>query len=152
MSLVEETLVGVSDGKQLSAHRSEPLKQLIDEYNAYAAHNDNATPVTDDSTGSDLKTGIRALEAEQQVQLLYTYLTRTNRLIGTETEDVKQARNFKYWAMRLSVYTGLTISVGLFGSVTAIAWKTGVGPSNEIVSAFMSTAAEIVKVFFSSGG
>lgn len=154
MGLVKEVLSGVSDGRLLVDHKpgASPLQTLIKTYREKSAHNDNAPNLTPTSTGLDLKEGIEKLSIEDQVSMLYAYLSDSKRIVPMETAEQLEDRKFRRWTLKAIVWVICFAIVMLFGAVTAIAVRTGALPSNEVVGTFLEFAGEIVHVIFAGPG
>jgi|SRR6185312_2715385 len=154
MGLVKEVLSGVSDTRLLADHSPghSPLKTLIQTYREKALHNDNAPNLTAGSTGLDLKEGIEKLSIEDQVSILYVYLIDSKRIVPMETPDQLEDRKFRRWTLKAIVWVIAFMSVTLFGAVAAIAYRSGAIPSNEVISAFLEFAGEIVHLIFAGPG
>jgi hypothetical protein len=150
MDLVKAVLCGVSDTRLLADHKpsAAPLHNLIKVYREKSAHNDNAPNLTDLSTGLDLKEGIEKLSEEDQIVLLHQYLVDSKRILPEETPAQIEDRQLKRFVIKAAVWIIGFIAVMLFGAVTAIAYRSGVLPSNEVIGTFLEFAGEIVHVIF----
>ena len=150
MGLVKEVLSGVSDVRLLADHHpgTSPLQTLIKTYREKSAHNDNAPNLTATSTGLDLKEGIEKLPVEDQVGMLYIYLTDSKRIVPVETPEQLEDRKLRHWVIKAIIWVISFMGVMLFGAITAIAVRTGVLPSNEVVGTFLELAGEIVHLIF----
>lgn len=154
MDLVRQVLNGVADNRLLKDHKSgpSPLQHLIETYREKSAHNDNAPNLTDVSVGQDLKHGIEQLPCEDQVQMLYKYLVDARRLTPEESPAEVEDRKMKHWSIKAFIWVASFVIVMTFGAVTAIAVRSGVAPSNELVSTFLEFAGEIVHLIFAGPG
>jgi hypothetical protein len=154
MGLVKDVLSGVSDTRLLADHKpgKSPLQTLIQTYREKSSHNDNAPNLSATSTGLDLKEGIEKLSLEDQVSMLYLYLTESRRIIPLETPDQVEDRKLRRVGFKAFVFVSSFIAIMFFGAVAAIAYRSGVLPSNEVFGTFFEFAGEIVHLIFAGPG
>jgi hypothetical protein len=156
MILVRAILKGIADDRALDGHLlvASPLRDLVEQYNKIALHNDHLPKIIALSTGLQLKEAIHQLDPEEQVALLHKYSVATKSL-DTPDEysdeslktDIKQFRLFAAKALLVLI---ILITFIMIGATIAIAVKGGTLPNDGVLKTIVSTAGEIIKVIFST--
>jgi len=157
MNLAHAILKGIANERSLDGHFhvASPLRDLVEQYNKLAMHDDSAVKITALSTGSQLKAAITAMDPEVQVTLLHKY-SKATRNLDTPSEyredpakqELRQMRMFMFKACVFVIGVLFCVTVGVSMSVAA---KTGTIPNQNVFSTLISTAGEILKVILSGG-
>lgn len=148
--LVEAVLSGISDEKIIDEHVVIPsaLRDLIRNYNKHALTDPTLVVITEETTGSQLKTAIRKLTPEVQLLLLSAYNTAAKPVVLTEDPKLLEERRIRVVLTRIMVILiGILLCI-LLGAGIAIATFTGV-LQNFLSTQLVTTAAEIIKFIFS---
>ena len=155
MALVRAILKGIADDRALDGHLSaaSPLRDLVEQYNKMALHNDHLPKIMNLSSGSQLKNAIALLDPELQVKLLHKYSVATKSLDQPEeyADSIpSEERKFRLFAAKVLLGGIVLIGCIMIGATIAIAVKGGDLPNNGVLEALVTTAGEIIKVIFAA--
>lgn len=154
MPFIKQLLKSIPDahviGEFLSI--SAPVKDLVDGYNKIANEDGNdLVPITEESTGADLKEALEKLDMADQVRLLAAYgeamKHRDTHSLYVEDPEKRDERQLRIWVVKAFTTFVMFIGTLIIGAVVAMGWRTGV-MDGAIVNGVMSTATEIFKLIF----
>lgn len=157
MILVRSILKGLADDRALDGHvaTASPVRDLVEQYNKIAIHDDNLPKITALSTGLQLKDSIGLLEPEDQVALLhkYTVAIKSPEKPDEYKEDASKADVRK---MRMFVFKACVVLLAIFvcvmlGVTATVAVKSGTMPNDGgVLKTIVMTTGDILKTMFTS--
>jgi hypothetical protein len=157
--LLNTTLSNIVDTKLISDYEgdddvaSKAVAGLAKAYREKASHNSQYRDLADDAVGGDLKTSIALMTAEDQVNMLFTYgtLVRGESIDGTrslENPKERDVRRAYIWVSKAAVITFCFCFVVVVTTVSVIGVRTGEIKGGEVISTFLTTAADIAKTIW----
>lgn len=127
--MIYNVLKGIEDDKKLSEYIVMPkaLIALIHAYNALALVNTEYKAVDADTTGSDLKELIDAMETHEQIKILHEYIVHheldekdAEADKPAETPEEIEKRKLRVWITKLfAVFACIYLSVILMSSASS---------------------------------
>lgn len=156
MILVQQILKGIDDDRALDGHvaTASPLRDLVEQYNKFAFHNDHLPKINALSTGSQLKIAVSKADPEFQVALLHKYsvATRTLDTPNEYSEDPAKAeiRKMRMFLFQACVVLLAVITCVMIGITITVAAKNGEVPDGGVLSTLVSTAGEILKTILTT--
>lgn len=171
MRLVQAVLNDIEEHQPLmnQGDFSVALIGLAEACNTFGEQVDHYTPLTEHSTGAQLKLALEALRLKDQVALLQTYrawlrainkfssspiplesshdpLTSTKERIALlEAEERIRFRSRARWILLL---TFAPIPPLIVGAMVAVSWYKGIGMDSAVVKGIVATASEMLKLIF----
>jgi hypothetical protein len=174
MQLVNTILQEVDDNRTLidQGKLTPVLVVLANAANVVTYQKDGTTILIATTTGSQLKEIVRQLSSQEFTSMLSVIakaspapqnapqaapivapvpLGQPGPLTAPilEPPEVQEERQFRIWIRKAAVLALLPIPAMLLGAMIALAYKKGETPDSAVVSAFMTTATEMLKVLFS---
>lgn len=149
--LIKRGLSGVGDDNLLSNVRSDDrgLKRLIEEYRKLSNRYSQYPEITDETTGSELKTFISKTLFEEQIYLIYTYLSGSGK-IEEHFDYEKETKRFYLQFLKFGAYAILFLLVAVVGGVVTTGVLRNDINSDQFISSFMSLVNMLAEMFAGS--
>ena len=178
MHVVELALANINNGTHLAPQMvdNHPLVKLVEGYNQYALHAPGSTlyAAGGETYGFDLKRYLGCLPATEQLRLLNEYLhdceaqgvpidepedvvddaapvvhaTAAHHPNRRETDEQRDNRRFRHFAMKAAIITGLVLIVLIFGAGFGIMYHSKSVPDNALLTSLLDNTAAVIKVLF----
>lgn len=129
---------------------SQPAADLVKAYRELSINIDEAPVLNDIDTGAKLKEYIELLDSGYQVDLLAVFRNRLRPKQVLEDPEAVEKRKLRTWLIKAGFICASVFMVAVLGATVALGYKQGVMPDSSVLTGFINTAGEVLKLIFSS--